>query len=111
MATKIISIFMVLLSFWTLAACRQGNATRIKSNTPDAPMSMIDGLAGRRIRRGTSGSQLTYQERIDFLKSHNDYRANTNPMASDMQFMVSRDLFTIKLIFLFQFYTQIRFQN
>ncbi|KAK2142208.1 hypothetical protein LSH36_985g01038 [Paralvinella palmiformis] len=88
MATKIISIFMVLLSFWTLVACRQGNATRIKSNTPDAPMSMIDGLAGRRIRRGTSGSQLTYQERIDFLKSHNDYRANTNPMASDMQFMV-----------------------
>ena len=48
-------------------------------------------LPERRVKRGTSGSRLTYEERLDFLRAHNDFRANTDPVASDMEFMVSID--------------------
>ena len=54
-------------------------------------------------KRGTSGSRLTYEERVDFLKAHNDYRRNVNPPASDMQFMVSTRPFSLTGIMFWTF--------
>jgi len=42
-----------------------------------------------RAKRSAPGSRLTYEERVDFLKAHNNFRRNVSPTASDMEFMVS----------------------
>ncbi|KAK2146939.1 hypothetical protein LSH36_578g01083 [Paralvinella palmiformis] len=110
MATGIIAVLGPFLCIWTLAACKEGNIIGIKSSSANAPMLLLDEESvERRIKREKASRNLTYNERVEFLKAHNEFRANTQPTASDMQFLSaiissttgSWDLFAIKLAAVF----------
>ena len=93
MATGIIAVLGPFLCIWTLAACKEGNIIGIKSSSANAPMLLLDEESvERRIKREKASRNLTYNERVEFLKAHNEFRANTQPTASDMQFLVRSDL-------------------
>jgi hypothetical protein len=85
-----IYLLMSSISIVVVVQCTDNNARVMMSNSADVPVADVPVGGHGRVKRGISGSQLSYAERVEYLNKHNDFRKAVNPTASDMQFMVSR---------------------
>ena len=88
MLSKVIPSGFLLTVIVCVVQCNGEKVFELKSNSADVPVRNIAGTRNR-VKRGISGSTLTYAERVEFLSKHNEFRGIVNPSATDMKFMVS----------------------
>lgn len=89
MEHHLVYCLIILLSLFFIVRCYEDDDVEVTSNSLDVPV--VDDLQimlEDYRKRGISGSRLTYEERIQFLNAHNDFRRNVDPSASNMEFMV-----------------------